>query len=524
MFTIVGYSLLQLITLYGWGAILQRLLKQKSSGLGETGLLGIIGVAAIATVWSIFAPTSWLAFVLYPLGLLAAVQFRPTQLPWLGVILFLTMLFPIYIASTQYDTGLYHLPQMIWERIYALPLGLANFHSRFGFNSIWVTYASSFGFGSAWQVSTFLVNASVLYYAVLFFLGSLNNKRKHLSVLTLAIFLFYLLYELYYPYNLGGPNTDFSSQLVGIIGLHYFFTFFTSRDKSDLIKAMTFVTFSTMFKFSNAGIAIVPIIYGVVTLKRELFESRLVWLTLGAFTFWIIRNLIITGCLVTVFSETCLPVPWSALEQTKYASMWVKSWARFPGVAPEIVLANFDWIQVFWLPYMMSLRIIKISLVLTSLVAVKLLLFRKQTSGLTEGIWWTLLAIAGFFAVWFGGAPDFRFAAMYIAYTCALLATILVYPLLTRFSFFLKPLLLLTICLFLGVSLVKTIKFRQQLTDQWPRFTTPAASVIDTNELGMEMHILNYGDQCFDVPYCTPEYTQSLTFEKVLGNRLLITR
>lgn len=37
----------------------------------------------------------------------------------------------------HYDTGLYHLPTVLWEQAQALPRGLANLHPRFGFNTLW---------------------------------------------------------------------------------------------------------------------------------------------------------------------------------------------------------------------------------------------------------------------------------------------------------------------------------------------------------------------------------------------------
>jgi hypothetical protein len=138
-----------LAILAGWGflstKLLERLARLKLSGLGwfEMVALGTTTAYAYAAVLALFFPLGSPAALLFTLigaaGFLKAVGARRQAWhPWaLGCGLALSILVASGTVHTavNYDAGLYYLQNAKVLESDGVTLGLANVHSRFGFNS-----------------------------------------------------------------------------------------------------------------------------------------------------------------------------------------------------------------------------------------------------------------------------------------------------------------------------------------------------------------------------------------------------
>lgn len=119
--------------------------------LGFQGLCGITTLSITGGIFSIFFPLQWISAFIIPilaLGgiLLTASQVRKMELPVrtllpVGLLGCFVLVFSAR-TSVHGDTGLYHLNAVLWLSENGLPLGLANLHGRFGFNSAWWNFVA----------------------------------------------------------------------------------------------------------------------------------------------------------------------------------------------------------------------------------------------------------------------------------------------------------------------------------------------------------------------------------------------
>jgi len=93
-----------------------------------------------------FPINSWIVAIALVSGIILFFLDRlrhPIKIPFLRSTIFfalfwlLILTFNTGLLTSAYDTGLYHLQSIRWMNSTAVPLGLANLHDRFGFNSAW---------------------------------------------------------------------------------------------------------------------------------------------------------------------------------------------------------------------------------------------------------------------------------------------------------------------------------------------------------------------------------------------------
>lgn len=523
MLVLSVYFLFQVLAVYGLGLLFHKAVRFSSVSTGEIGLFGIVLSISIASCWSLFLPLSYLGYALLGVGVISTLLLGKKNFSFVNIALFLALLFPLYISVPQYDTGLYHLSQIIFERDFALPFGLANLHSRLGFNSVWLTYSAAMGLGSDWIASSFLVNASLFYFLLLFVLDELKST-KLFSISNSLIFLTaVLLSQLNRPFDLGGPNTDFPSQIFGILGIFSFIMYLSSKKADSLEKSILFSIVSVVLKFSNFGFVLIPVFFGIFKLKRQLLRSKVAILSIVLVVVWVVRSTILTGCLISVIPVSCMPLEWSAQLQMEFATEWIAAWSKYPGEDAEVINADFSWISSYWLNYIMSLKIVRflVSLILMSLF--KLILLKDRSKKALSEYSWMLYSLCLGFSVWFFSAPDYRFVQFYVVFLCGILLSYLLQSLRQFINIISRPAFLVVILYFLGVGVVRMVKYREQLNDPWPRFSTPQYSTYQTSNDKYKINVPDGTDQCFDIPFCTPEYSENISIEKK-WDRLFITR
>src|SRR5262249_5350047 len=81
---------------------------------------------------------------------------------------------------------------------------------------------------------------------------------------------------------------------------------------------------------------------GVIS-STQLYTGVVLCIPLAAI--WFARGVATSGCLAYPSPTFCLPVPWRiSLATAQFELEWARSWARTPGVKPEIVLADWSWL------------------------------------------------------------------------------------------------------------------------------------------------------------------------------------
>jgi hypothetical protein len=150
-------------------------LPQVCTALGLAGMLGIAGFAWIGGAIGVFRPVFglalWLLVAFSLLGLWRVIKFRGEGV-WYWLLLAGLFVATLLFSSREVlhgDTGNYHHQAVLWMSHWQLPVGLANLHGRFGFNSSWWTFSSLFEF-------PWMAKGTSIYYPVgllCFFFGLL---------------------------------------------------------------------------------------------------------------------------------------------------------------------------------------------------------------------------------------------------------------------------------------------------------------------------------------------------------------
>ena len=213
-----------------------------------------------------------------------------------------------------FDAGLYHLNNQLWIRESNIPIGLSNLHYRYGFSSI-IDYISS----NFWLDGKFYL----LHYVNLSFIASFIsiisfnifiNKDSFLKISSYFIILFGILDNFGFG---GGRNGFFDIEAVtkqdtpfGILFyLTNIFLVYALLNKNfssyEIFYLSLFILFSIQMRIF--GVASLILYFTVIFINKSLSFKRIytVLPTIVIGLFWIIKNLIITGCLFFPVSVTC---------------------------------------------------------------------------------------------------------------------------------------------------------------------------------------------------------------------------
>ncbi|MCP4218070.1 MAG: hypothetical protein GY765_25730, partial [bacterium] len=141
-----------LAALLGYGSGLFRLVNKSQTTkfylarhIGVVGISGFVVISVLGHLLNFFLPIhSILSTTLLAGGLVSFFlnikHLKPIAgggyLVLIAIFVLYTALY-IFCRVWLYDTGLYHLQTVKWIKEAQLPLGLANLHHRFGYNSAW---------------------------------------------------------------------------------------------------------------------------------------------------------------------------------------------------------------------------------------------------------------------------------------------------------------------------------------------------------------------------------------------------
>ncbi|HDQ39411.1 MAG TPA: hypothetical protein ENN39_00030 [Desulfonatronum sp.] len=469
--------------------------------------------------------------VAHPFVCLAIIVFFVLGLPWaarctrkdLLLMLGLSALLVPLVAfmPAGYDAGLYHLPHQLWLREEKIVFGLANFHGRFGFGSFQEYISAPQWIGEHFKLHAY---AKATYFiAFLMFLWQWSSLRKHhfvlLAFLTAITFLlFYLMgitkYIFWWDYGFTDSQAGFLFTMAFLYGVGLLHSA-TRKDAvlDEHVFVFSFLSlFAVMMKLSSilvlawtACVYIILVSTKAVSLPRAIVPNIL---PLAALILFLVKNLIVSGCLFYPAAGSCLDVAWSARANAQGDSGWITAWARHPG-SGLYSLESSAWLKNFWLPeygaFCMKMLLITVLLAACSLIIHRL---RKVAFSLDRikmlGMVFLLLVLS----FWFINAPAPRFG----------LGVFLTLPSFLAFVLLGEPaenekyaerckIMAKAVIIVLGVLLggwnAKNIS-----VDRWMGFDplgVVSPAIVQDKVFGVRP---KGSDQCWVVPYCSP-YSRS---------------
>jgi hypothetical protein len=521
-------------------------------------LAGLAISGTIANLLNIFVPISpnialaifvsgWLLFIL---NARYVVKTFPLSFIILGLILAIYAAYSGQKPVANYDSGLYHLQAIRWITTSRTPLGLANLHSRLGFNSSWLSIAASLEIPHLQHKSSFIINTMLLFVYGLA-IGNVAftfSAAKKVALSDIFLVLTGLVWLIFAqsPF-VSSPSPDTPVMALTLLSI------FASIKALESEKGWVYYSFIAFFiaifaitvKFSAVPLLLAP----VMTLSWNLYQHREQWdayrstlktfliISLGTALIllipWMIRGILLSGCVAFPLSSGCFPSlawaipiscsspPCNDLFSAEGTAAWIKSWARQPNLSPEIVLADWKWL-IPWLDRLISSVVIRksASLLFFGLVLLWLGAGEKRIS-FKDRMTYILPASISLLGImfWFFTAPDIRFGEGYFWSLSLIIFSAGVYRLykayqLVRFNRILLMALAIIILVYAnGIGEINHQELyvrRQEIFLSWPAIPTADLEERLTKE-GIRILMPTSGDQCWNANLpCTPYFNPDL--------------
>ncbi len=500
----------------------------------DTILVGFCLSLLFALWTSLFLPlgiTSQIVYILIVVGVLLALFCKKKlvlprlQRPnsWLTLVLIALVFLLIFINSlnrpTNPDSGIYHAQTIRWIESYPVVPGLANLHTRLGFNSSWLVVNALFSFHQIFPQSLHCLPGFlfVVVCAALLQKGAAAYRQGKIVPALFGLLAVAFLLET----NIGqasSPGTDLPAILLMVL-----LTFLWINQEWEAAQnalggiVMVFLTFTVItIKLSAAPIALLTLIV-LFRFLRQKQRQALRWFFLLAglvFIPWCARSVMLTGYLVyPIPFPDLFSVDWKIpAEHLRIEQAVIRAWGRMPGLPFEQVnrLAFLAWAKPWFYDFSFNRRIL-VALAFLSPVAFLPLAFRAVRAVVSRAaikplLFGGLFLYAGI-VYWVLSAPDIRFGYTFIIPLVSLMVSlVLIVPLaVLKKPAMLYHAVLMVSVLFTAQILVRSVNpviIRQQVVSpaDYPNLPTYPCEIYNKTILCAELY-----HECWYAPFpCIP--------------------
>jgi hypothetical protein len=342
------------------------------------GFLGLAGISSVAMAANFFIPvSSGTSAICLLIGVSSSILNRQKLFAWIGLnesavlaaLLFYISLIPMGPVSC-FDTHLYHLQSIKWIHQNPLPLGLANLHGRFGFNSSWFSLASVVELPALLIHSPhFLCNSlAMFFYGSAVFLAARRCFSEDISLSTLFLALTALPWATKTSECMNSPSPDLPVMFVTFLIIYLILDYLENESNAILLKvAAVLSAFALTIKMSAAPLfPLVMILLVVQSFRRGpvpdpktsgdsrprrfrpvSFSSATALIICLVLGLWIARGICLSGCIAYPAKIGCFSqLKWTVPEyRIAEENDWVRGWARRPGPKARETLSDWKWLR-----------------------------------------------------------------------------------------------------------------------------------------------------------------------------------
>lgn len=330
-------------------------------------------------------------------------------------------------AANQWDAGLYHLNTIQYASEYRVIPGLANLHDRFGVTNSQHLLTALLT-NSGWGIDAFRLQVGffVFLFGLDLALRVVDSRTGAPRVGTIVMLLsaFGLIpFLLSNPDELiTSPTPDSVAMLITIVGAAYLADGLTSRATALASTGIVVLAIAASVRTQLWAFAVIAAVVTVICLRRGKQGFRrpaVITMAAGVVSGGLlvatqVRDAIQSGWLLFPLDLLPLPVDWKAYDPAA-SRLWIVSWARTPGAAPEEVMGNWSWVGG-WATRSMGDWAIQLALGLLALATTVWLLRARGAHGQGKAdtspsaALWLLIPAVLAVGLWFLSAPDPRFA------------------------------------------------------------------------------------------------------------------
>tara|TARA_Y100000816_G_scaffold274269_1_gene241399 strand:+ start:454 stop:1821 length:1368 start_codon:yes stop_codon:yes gene_type:complete len=325
------------------------------------------------------------------------------------------------------DSGLYHLPYVSFINEHRISIGLANLHERFGIISI-IQYLSAINLNLFFKINGTLIPLVIIYSIVLVFFFQQFIKKNNSDLEKFVSFL-YIIFILSTSNRYSSFGNDAPAQFFYMVLIYYFLQTNKNIRDNDLFKLIClFSLFAFLIKPFFIITLIIPILYVFNKFERiETFKQPTL-IFLFIFIIWILKNIIVTGCMIYPIEITCFKEFDWTLNPNKFSlesKAWSKGWPdRYDkSVDYEKYLENYYWIKI-WLKNHLKFIILKLlPFILTLLIVIFIIILKNKKKNIIYIKELKQLFILNilFILIWFFSFPAYRFGSAIIVTTISIL-------------------------------------------------------------------------------------------------------
>lgn len=345
----------------------------------------------------------------------------------ISLIAFLTF---ILDHANRPDAGLYHLPYISMLNEHKIIFGTVNLHFRFGHTSI-LQYLSAIFNNVIFFDNGILIPPALIYAGTLCFFFN-EIVKSNLKIIKFISFCF-LVYTLTSMNRYSEFGNDDPAHMFYFIVIIYFFKLknYNFYKKDLVFKIIIFSTYCFLIKQFYIFVFIFPLYYLIVISNKEIIFNRTVFFCTSFIFLWILKNIIVSGCMIYPASITCLKnLNWHNQNETINVKNSSEAWAKaFPdridqSINEEKYVKGFAWINT-WVTNHFYVTLKKITPFIIVISIVLLINFKKikiLSSFFKNRFLLFLLGSNLIFSLfWFFKFPTFRYGAAYLVSLLSLL-------------------------------------------------------------------------------------------------------
>ena len=331
----------------------------------EVGIFGFIFVGFLSLIINFFIPLNkivgsifLLVSLIYFFNHLIKSQ-KKSELFYIIIFLSFTSFSILALSNiNRPDAGLYHLPYISILNENKIIIGLTNIHYRFGHTSI-MQYISAVYYNYIFKIEFINVPlASVFSFYLLFILRVFKKKLERKEDRSILISFLIIIFSLYSFNRYSNYGNDTPSHIYFFILVIYFLNITDLKCLN--IHSFYKITLISIFLFTLKPfmliVLLIPLFLFVLNKEKlKIIKNTKIVLCFILITVWILKNILISGCLIFPIKNTCIKsLNYFNENVVNLASNEAEAWSKgFPDQKGNSKLtlkeynANFNWLETW---------------------------------------------------------------------------------------------------------------------------------------------------------------------------------
>ena len=449
MISIFLFSFLSTLYFLSCGIIFYRKDKINFSNLNIIVILGAVIISFISVTINYFFPLdkniNTIVFIIINIVGIFFIFYKKILHLSIFVCILSSLICTIILSfDTIYrpDASMYHLPYTKIINDSKLIFGISNVHFRFGHTSI-LQYLNASLYNYIFLEKGVLLSAAVIFSSINTYFTSEIYKNLAKDKIY-SFFIFLILTYVLYGFN---RYSEFGNDTLAHLIFLLITTFIVKKDFASLInyrlfnKILLLSLFCFTLKSSLILIFLIPIYILFKFFKKKFVFNFSNIFTVSFISIWLIKSLLISGCLIYPLEFTCFEkLAWFSNDikfniSSKFQSLdnqaWSKGWSNYEGeeISREDYVKNFFWLKT-WVSVhglLILKKLIIYILLITGLFFVFKNIDKKKIDlsiKINNEIKFLLIVSLIGTLIWFLRFPLFRYGSAYIILLIVILAII----------------------------------------------------------------------------------------------------